>query len=431
MGDHAKLSPSARHRWGKCPGSVRMEAQYPEGGTSSPAAVDGTHTHTLLEYCVKRLIAGLDGKAEAFIGITLQDHDGEFTVDAARAERVEFAMEYIRSRALLLGATIKAEERVNPKFLLGRDDLDGTVDVQLLNSEVLEIIDYKDGMGIVEAADNPQLEQYAFGALAALSEANGGSMVVKRIRMTILQPKLREKGLTGYSFYEVAVYEFIPKHKQLVDEAKATDAPDAPLVPGEVQCRYCAHGGNCSARTTVMLEKAGIKFGAVGAAPVLEQVCEKSPLDLTEAQFREIVEALPMIRTWLDGVEEAALARIQSGKPIEGVKAVRGRGMRSWALPEEEVATKLSKMGVPKGDIWETKLISPAKAEKLKWVKKDGTQKQLTAKQLDVVQKELVSKSEGKLTVVSAADGRPAVEFDDAAKMFSPVSDALPSWLTV
>ena len=132
MSDHAKLSPSARHRWGRCPGSVRMEAQYPEGGTASAAAVDGTHSHTLLEYCVKRLITGLDGKAEAFVGVTLKDDDGEFTVDAARAERVEFAMEYIRSRAFLLGATVKAEEQVDPKYLIGRDDLSGTVDVQLM-----------------------------------------------------------------------------------------------------------------------------------------------------------------------------------------------------------------------------------------------------------------------------------------------------------
>ena len=429
MSAHAKLSPSARHRWGKCPGSVRMEAQYPEGGKPSAAGVDGTHSHTLLEYCVKRLIAGLDGKAEAFVGVTLKDDDGEFTVDAARAERVEFAMEYIRSRAFLLGATVKAEEQVDPKYLIGRDDLFGTVDVQLLNSEVLEIIDYKDGMGIVDVVDNPQLEQYMFGALAPFWQ--NGVVKPKWLRMTIIQPKLREKGLSGITFHEMNLESFMPTYQQLLTEAQATDAKDAPLVPGEVQCRYCAHGGNCSVRTTVMLEKAGIKFGAVGVAPVLEQVCEKSPLDLTEQQFREIVEALPMIRTWLEGVEEAALARIQSGKPIEGVKAVRGRGMRSWMLPEEEVAAKLSKMGVPKGEIWETKVVSPAKAEKLKWVKKDGTQKQLTAKQLEVVQKELVSKSEGKLTVVSAADGRPAVEFGDAAKMFSPVGDALPSWLTV
>lgn len=404
-----------------------MEAQYPETGTPSPAAVDGTHTHTLLEYCVKRLIAGLDGKAEAFIGVTLQDHDGEFTVDAARAERVEFAMQYIRSRAHLLGATVKSEEVVDPQFLIGRDDLSGTVDVQLLSSEVLEIIDYKDGMGAVEAVDNPQLEQYAFGALSPLYRA-GVQNLPKWIRMTIIQPKLRERGLNGVTFHEMNLESFIPAYQQLLKEANATDDKDAPLVPGESQCRYCAHGGNCSARTTTMLAKAGIKFGAVDSEVVLAQVAEKSPLDLTEQQFREIVEALPMIRTWLEGVEEAALARIQSGKPITGLKVVRGRGMRSWAMTDEEIAAKLSKMGVPKGEIWETKVVSPAKAEKLKWVKKDGTPKQLTPKQLEVVQQELVKKSDGKLTVVSAADERPAVEFGDAAKMFSPV-DALHSWL--
>jgi len=49
---HAKLSPSKRHRWGACPGSVREEAAYPED-RSGPAAIDGTHSHTLLEHCVK------------------------------------------------------------------------------------------------------------------------------------------------------------------------------------------------------------------------------------------------------------------------------------------------------------------------------------------------------------------------------------------
>jgi hypothetical protein len=399
-----------------------MEAQYSQSGTSSPAAVDGTHTHTLLEKCLL-----MNEKAAFFVGMELEDHDGKFTVNAERAERVEFAMTYIRERATTLGATIKAEERVDPKFLLGRDDLSGTVDVQLISPDVLEIIDYKDGMGVVEAVDNPQLEQYGFGTLAPFY-TEGNRPTFKTIRMTIIQPKLREKGLVGITFFEVTLEQFLPKFQLLVDQANATDAPDAPLVPGESQCRYCAHGGNCSARTAVMLEKAGIKFGPTDAPPVLEQVAVKSPLDLTERQFREIVEALPMIRTWLDGVEEAALARIQSGKPIPGLKVVRGRGLRSWAFTEEEIATKLSKMGVPKGDIWETKVVSPAKAEKLKWVKRDGTQKQLSAKQLEVVRNEMVTKGEGKLTVVSAADERPAVEFSDAAKMFSPV-ESLPSWL--
>ena len=51
MSTHANLSPSKRHRWALCPGSIREEAKYPDD-TSGPAASDGTHSHTLLEHCI-------------------------------------------------------------------------------------------------------------------------------------------------------------------------------------------------------------------------------------------------------------------------------------------------------------------------------------------------------------------------------------------
>ena len=47
---HARLSPSAAHRWSKCPGSVQEEAKYPD--VSGDAAVDGTGSHLLLELCI-------------------------------------------------------------------------------------------------------------------------------------------------------------------------------------------------------------------------------------------------------------------------------------------------------------------------------------------------------------------------------------------
>mgnify|MGYP000243372453 CR=1 FL=1 len=52
MSTHAKLSPSSAYRWLACPGSVREEAKYPEP-PSGPGAIDGTHSHTLLEHCIK------------------------------------------------------------------------------------------------------------------------------------------------------------------------------------------------------------------------------------------------------------------------------------------------------------------------------------------------------------------------------------------
>ena len=89
---HAKLSPSSAYRWLACPGSVREEAKYPEP-PSGPGAIDGTHSHTLLEHCIKG-----NGDPLKMVGIKLKDHEGEFIVDRARADRVKVALDYIRSR---------------------------------------------------------------------------------------------------------------------------------------------------------------------------------------------------------------------------------------------------------------------------------------------------------------------------------------------
>ena len=51
MSAHAQLSPSKRHRWALCPGSIREEAKFPDE-RSGAAAIDGTHSHTLLEFCI-------------------------------------------------------------------------------------------------------------------------------------------------------------------------------------------------------------------------------------------------------------------------------------------------------------------------------------------------------------------------------------------
>jgi len=146
MTTHAKLSPSKRHRWAVCPGSIREEAKYPEQ-ESGPSAVDGTHTHTLLEHCLKN---GLKNPVK-MVGITLEDDDGKFVVDHYRADRVAIAVNYIAKRIDEMNGMCEvfAETRVDPEALVNRDDLSGTVDCQIRGMDVLEIIDYKDGMGLV------------------------------------------------------------------------------------------------------------------------------------------------------------------------------------------------------------------------------------------------------------------------------------------
>jgi len=435
MSTHAQLSPSKRHRWALCPGSVREEAKYPEE-RSGPAAIDGTHSHTLLEHCIK---AGL-ADPTLMVGVRLMDDEGEFVIDADRAARVKMAIEYVKSRVTQLNgmAEVVPETRVDPQWFTNRDDLSGTVDIQIISGDVLEIIDYKDGMAEVPAEGNLQLEQYALGKLA---ECRKGYNVPDQypwheVRMTIIQPKLALRGGTPITTWTVPVSELLTKISVLVDQARATDSPDAPLIPGDSQCKYCRAKGACSALAGNVMKEVGIMFQPIAdqTFEIAQQSADRDPAVMSDDQIRQVMEAAPLMRQLLEAVEKEALRRLEAGQSIPGLKLVNGRGSRTWALPEEEMAKKLVKMGIPKTAIYETKLVSPAKAEKLVWEKRDGTKVSLTPRQMSRMEQEYVIKMAGKLTVVPESDSRPAV-VKNAAPMFSaveaaPAAESLPSWLS-
>jgi hypothetical protein len=423
VSDHAKLSPSKRSRWALCPGSIREEAKYPDPG-SGPAAADGTHSHTLLEHCIKQFVDPL-----SMVGQLMTDHEGSFHVDKDRAERVKVAFDYLY-QIKNLGFEVISETKVDPKFLLGRDDLSGTVDVQIIGGDTLELIDYKDGMGVVTAEGNLQLEQYAYGVLAGYKLPVNAEYPIKTIRMTIIQPKLALRGMPAITSHDVSVRDLLSRMGIIVTQAAATDAPDAPLVPGESQCKFCRAKGSCSALASNVMKEVGIMFQPVVSQTldVAQQSADKDPSAMDDAQIRQIMEAAPLMRQLLEGVEKEALRRLEVGQTIPGLKLVNGRGSRAWALPEDKMAEKLVKMGIPKTAIYETKLVTPAKAEKLTWEKRDGTRVTLTERQLKTMETEYVVKMAGKLSVAPESDGRPAVVLN-AAPLFSAV-ESLPSWLS-
>ena len=430
MSGHAKLSPSKRSRWALCPGSIREEAKYPNQG-GGPAAIDGTHSHTLLEQCFK----GAPVEPAAFIGLTLTDHEGDFVVDASRAERVKIAYDYIMVQSMNNLFPVLSEMKVDPDHLLGRKDLSGTVDIQIVGVDTLELIDYKDGMGIVSAEGNMQLEQYAYGVLARYKLPVNGVYAFEFVKMTIIQPKLALRGMPAITSHTVTVRSLLDNMGTIITQAAATDKPDAPLVPGESQCKFCRAKGSCSALASNVMKEVGIMFQPVvnQTLDVAQQSADKDPSTMDDAQIAQIMEAAPLMRQLLEGVEAEALRRMQAGQTIPGLKLVNGRGSRAWALPEAEMAEKLTKMGIPKGSVYETKLVSPAKAEKLMWEKKDGTKVQLTDRQLKRMDQEYVVKMAGKITVAPESDSRQAV-ITNAAPLFSavdaaPAAESLPSWL--
>lgn len=423
---HAELSPSRRHRFKLCPGSVREESKYPEG-PSGPAAIDGTHSHTLLEHCIKGdLISPRD-----CVGVTLEDHEGKFVVDADRAERVQVAIEYIRNRVNSFNgsARVLAEQRVDPSYLLGTSDMAGTVDVQIFGDGVIEIIDYKDGIQPVDAT--LQLEQYAVGVLSQLRIPANLMYPYHSVRLTTIQPKLAFRGLNPITTNIADIKYFLDDVVgSLAAEAYAVKQPDAALVPGESQCKYCRAKGGCRALAESVMKEVNVMFSPTAQSPMdlVQQSADKSPTTMDNDQLRQILEAAPLLRQMMEGVEEEAMRRLQAGQTIPGLKLVHGRGSRVWAHNEDEMAEKLLAMGIPKGAIYETKLVSPAKAEKLTWEKRDGTKSQLSKKQLERLN-EYITKMAGKLTVVPESDSRPAV-VTNAASLFGAVNEPdLPAWL--
>ena len=426
MSTHATLSPSKRQRWAACPGSVREEAAYPDE-RSGAAAIDGTHSHTLLEHCVKA------GAADPLpmVGIKMKDDDGEFIVDAERAQRVKVAIDYIKQRhAESLGiAQLIAEQRVDPQWLLSRGDLSGTVDVQIHDvlHGVLEIIDYKDGMNDAWDSAILQMEQYAVGALAGFKIAKPNRYPFQTVRMTVIQPKLTLLGGQAVRSVDYSVDKVVDEvARTIVIEAAATDRPDAPLVPGEKQCRYCRAKGGCAALSTKALQ-------VVDTVDITASAAEKDPTKMTDEQIVQIMEAAPLLRQMLEGVEKEAQARMERGVSIPGLKMVNGKGHRAWKLSEDEMAERLRKMGIPKESVYKTTLVSPAQAEKLRWKKRDGTDVQLTERQLKTLEQEYVVKTVGKPVVALAADSRTAIT-TNAAPLFSAVQSEvpaeLPAWLS-
>jgi hypothetical protein len=232
------------------------------------------------------------------------------------------------------------------------------------------------------------------------------------------------------------VSELLTKISVLVDQARVTDNPDAPLIPGDSQCKYCRAKGACSALAGNVMKEIGVMFQPIAdqTFEIAQQSADRDPAVMSDDQIRQVMEAAPLMRQLLEAVEKEALRRLEAGQSIPGLKLVNGRGSRTWALPEEEMAKKLVKMGIPKTAIYETKLVSPAKAEKLVWEKRDGTKVSLTPRQMSRMEQEYVSKMAGKLTVVPESDSRPAV-VKNAAPMFSaveaaPAAESVPSWLS-
>ena len=243
MTQHARLAPSAAHRWINCTGSLAIEEQCPPQPESEFAA-EGTAAHELAEHCLNN-----NDVAHAYIGVEFN----KFIVDEDMAAHVQTYLDNIHEYAE--HNHLYVEKRVNFSCAIGVAGSFGTADAIILTNDhkELQIHDLKFGRGVqVFAESNEQLMTYGLGAYDLFSTV----AEIERLRFVIHQPRLGwlddwDVGVGALLDFRDEAYDAAQDATHMADnfghQTAIYGVDDLELTPGEKQCRWCRAKTDCPA----------------------------------------------------------------------------------------------------------------------------------------------------------------------------------------
>ena len=376
---HARLSASGAHRWMNCPGSVRLEKDYPD--KSSSYAEEGTLAHEFVEAKVKHLAGQLTEKG-------LNNVIGRLRKKPLYSPEMEEHSDgyldlIVRIRESLNGPIRpSAETKVDLKDWI--PDGFGTCDTIISDNDTLVIVDFKYGQGVrVDAPNNPQLRLYALGAYQLFS----GVFDFKRVRTYIYQPRINHT-----SSEELPIEELLKFGELVKTKALETLKPDAPCIAGD-WCKFCKAGNECRARAKMVIDMAGFTAAS------------NDKLELNE--YKDLIAKAELVKDWLSTAKEFVFNKILGGEKVPGFKVVEGRSVRTWTDADAAFRFIVDNKLAEEALLYEKKPISLTAVEKL--VGKKPFAEKLQS---------FVHKPKGQPTLVDEADSRPS--FDVVLNAFGP-----------
>lgn len=394
MAAHAKLSPSGAARWMNCAGSVALCAKLPPQ-PSTVYASEGTAAAALAERCLIEKVAPSRyagwfiklsekyGEKPIFLNPrTCNDLEG-FEVNREMVDAIAGYVDAINDLGL---PKLFVEQKVSADHLV--PGMFGTPDCYGFDEKngILWVVDLKFGAGvIVSPEENHQEMIYSLGILGKKPPE-----WIKEIRQVIYQPRHRNGGWMEWAISKDDLVRW--GREVLVPAALATTKKDAPLVPGDKQCRWCAAKAVCPALLGQSLEVAQVAFKDIVPAEV-PTLAFPNPMDMTPVERAKVATLLSALDDYKSSFFTYLQELAERGENTPGWKLVRGRANRKWRS-EDAVINALEPV---LGDLlYEKKLKSPAGVEKLKGIDKQGLA-------------QLWETPEGKLTLAPESDKRPAV----------------------
>lgn len=341
--EHSPLGASSASRWLACPKSYGLIQATGSVGEESPEAALGTAAHALAEECL-----ALNKDAWEYTGLSIYtdvaNSDKSLTVGYGENEidpdAVQVYLNYVRSLAEIADKSA-VELRLGDKWQ-PHPLYKGTADTVAVGSNWLEIVDYKNGAGIIVEPGSPQLKYYGVGAYKELASHLPDDA---EVRLTIVQPR--------------AACQDIRTHHMTVGELRAwsrdvlvpgmlkAEAGEGDFVTGE-HCRFCPAILHCPKQHEDM--------------KALNQIDDSK---VTDEDLDLLYPTFATVKMFMKAAEKRLMARLMAGGTLNNAKLVQKRAAgRVWK--EEAPALLETELG---DDAFDKKLKSPAQVEKLskKW----------------------------------------------------------------